>query len=235
MINNKILIGNHKWLFSLNKASQSICYESRLSVFYSVSNIRARFKRTHKKQLAMTFIKWANQFEVKPHFLLHQLSPGNKAYNHLLKPQSTVLRTKRKTIKQSAPQKAKQLLLAAAASQTAPPPPGGPEPRFPIERRSDRPARVPGCTRARTALGKLPGARWQHFMCTELRRTRSFLALLQMFQLLKEGPQHPGKSWPRGDTRSSWVAWGMSQTNPISCTRGKRFCSFHIQPWPLLP
>lgn len=94
MTNNKILIGNHKWLFSLNKASRSICYESRLSMFYSVSNIRAHFRRTHTKQLAMTFVKWANQFEVKPHFLLHQLSPGNKAYNHLLKPQSTMLHTK---------------------------------------------------------------------------------------------------------------------------------------------
>lgn len=113
MINNKIPIGNLKWLFSLNKASQSICYESRLSVFYSVSNIRAHFKRSHTKQLAMTFIKWANQFEVKPHFLLHQLSPGNKAYNNLLKPQCTLLHTKCKTIRQSSPQKAKQLLPTA--------------------------------------------------------------------------------------------------------------------------
>lgn len=79
-------------------------------MFYSVSNIRAHFKRTHTKQLAMTFIKWANQFEVKPHFLLHQLSPGNKAYNHLLKPQSTMLCTQHKTIKQSGLQKAKKPL-----------------------------------------------------------------------------------------------------------------------------
>lgn len=114
MINKKILIGNHKWLFSLNKASQSICYESRLSMFYSVSNIRAPFKRTHTKQLAMTFIKWANQFEVKPHFLLHQLSPGNKAYNHLLKPQSSMLCTKRGTSGESSSQKAKQLLHRTA-------------------------------------------------------------------------------------------------------------------------
>lgn len=33
----------------------------------------------------LTFIKWANQFEVKPHCLQFQLSPGDKAYNHLLK------------------------------------------------------------------------------------------------------------------------------------------------------
>lgn len=64
----------------------------------------------------MTFIKWANQFEVKPHFLLHQLSPSNKAYNHLLKPQSNVLRTKHKAIRQSGPQKAKEPLLTAATS-----------------------------------------------------------------------------------------------------------------------
>lgn len=133
MINNKILIGNHKWLFSLNKASQSICYESRLSVFYSVSNIRDHFKRTHTKQLAMTFIKWANQFEVKPHFLLHQLSPGNKAYNHLLKPQPTVLHTKRKTVGHSSPQKAKQPPLTAAASKTASLPPDSSELCFPIK------------------------------------------------------------------------------------------------------
>lgn len=133
MINNKILIGNHKWLFSLNKASQSICYESRLSMFYSVSNIRAHFKRTHTKQLAMTFIKWANQFEVKPHFLLHQLSPGNKAYNHLLKPQSTMLCTQHKTIKQSGLQKAKKPF--STASTTAPTPPDSSERRFPIKHR----------------------------------------------------------------------------------------------------
>lgn len=38
MINNKILMGNHKWLLSrlLNKPSQSICYESKLSTAYSV-------------------------------------------------------------------------------------------------------------------------------------------------------------------------------------------------------
>lgn len=111
MINNKILIGNHKWLFSLNKASQSICYESRLCVFYSVLNIRAHFKRTHTTQLAMTFMKWANQFEVKPHFLLHQLSPSNKACNHLLKLQSTVLCTQHRTIRPSGLQEAQGFLL----------------------------------------------------------------------------------------------------------------------------
>lgn len=40
---------------------------------------------------------------------------------------------------------------------------------------------------------------------------------------------------PRGTARSSRAAWGMSQTNHISYTKGKRSCSFHIQPWPLLP
>lgn len=38
----------------------------------------------------LTFIKWANQFEVKPHCLQFQLSPGDKAYNHLLKPTSVL-------------------------------------------------------------------------------------------------------------------------------------------------
>lgn len=104
-------------------------------MFYSVSNIRAHFKRTHTKQLAMTFIKWANQFEVKPHFLLHQLSPGNKAYNHLLKPQSTMLCTQHKTIKQSGLQKAKKPFATAAASTTAPTPPDSSEQCFPIKHR----------------------------------------------------------------------------------------------------
>lgn len=46
--------------------------------------------------------------------------------------------------------------------------------------------------------GKLPGARWQHLMCTKLQRLQPFLALLQMFQLLEEGPPHPGASHPQG-------------------------------------
>lgn len=73
-------------------------------------------------------------------------------------------------------------------------------------------------------------------MRTKLRRPQPFLALLQMCQLLKEGPQHPGASRPQGGTAgSSWAAWAMSRTNPISYTEGKRSHSFHIQPWSLLP
>lgn len=37
-------------------------------------------------------------------------------------------------------------------------------------------------------------------MRTKLRRPQPFLALLQMCQLLKEGPQHPGASRPQGRT-----------------------------------
>lgn len=45
--------------------------------------------------------------------------------------------------------------------------------------------------------GKLPRARWQHLMCTKLQRLQPFLALLQMCQLLTEGPQHPAVFRPQ--------------------------------------
>lgn len=35
---------------------------------------------------------------------------------------------------------------------------------------------------------------------------------------------------PRGAARSSWAAWRMSQTNPMSYTKQERSPSFHIQP-----
>lgn len=56
----------------------------------------------------LTFIKWANQFEVKPHCLQFQLSPGDKVYNHLLKPTSALHRLT--TIKQKGLQGTEGLL-----------------------------------------------------------------------------------------------------------------------------